>query len=65
MIAYILLAVGLVLAIEGLVLALAPSRLEELLEAFISLPVEARRKIGLVACAFGALLVWSARNIGI
>jgi uncharacterized protein len=43
------LGLGLVLIIEGLVFALAPSRLEDVLEMLRRLPIEARRLIGLGA----------------
>lgn len=54
----ILLALGLVLAIEGLVLALAPRRIEDALRLLGSLPVDQRRMIGLGALALGVLIVW-------
>ena len=56
--ATILLGLGLVLVIEGLVFALAPSRLEELVKLIAETPVEPRRTLGLVAVAIGVLLVW-------
>ena len=56
--AFLILAVGLVLCVEGLVLALAPSRLEDVLEAVKNIPPDTRRLIGLVAVAFGVFLVW-------
>lgn len=62
--ATLLLAVGLVLAIEGLVFALAPSRLEEVLEALRQLPVETRRLIGLAALAVGVILISLAKSFG-
>ncbi|WP_245398540.1 DUF2065 family protein [Oceaniglobus trochenteri] len=64
MIATALLALGLVLSIEGLVFALAPSRLEEALEALRRISPETRRFIGLGALALGVLLVWGARALG-
>ena len=57
----IVLALGLVLVIEGLVYALAPSLVEQLLEALKAMPLEARRNFGLVAVALGVGLVWLAR----
>lgn len=63
--AWLFLAVGLVLVVEGLVLALAPSRLEELLALFSQLPIETRRLIGLTALALGGTLVTVARLIGL
>ena len=58
MIAAFLTALGLVFVIEGLVFALAPSRIEELLKMFAEIPVEQRRAMGLGAIAVGVLLVW-------
>jgi len=60
----ILLALGLVFLLEGLVLALAPSRLEEALRLLATLPAETVRLIGLLAMTGGALLVWLAGWLG-
>lgn len=62
---WLLLAIGLVLVVEGLVFALAPSRLEEMLALIARMPVETRRLIGLTALAVGVTLVWAARLIGL
>ncbi len=62
--ATILLAIGLVLCIEGLVFALAPSRLEDVLDMLRNMPVETRRLIGLGALAIGVVLVWLAKSLG-
>lgn len=59
-----LLAIGLVLVIEGLVLALAPSRIAELLDMIRRMPVETRRNLGLGAIALGTALIWLARGLG-
>ncbi len=53
---------GLVAVIEGLVLALAPRRLEEALQILLTIPPERRRLIGLGAMAFGVALVWLVRG---
>lgn len=58
----ILLGLGLVLVFEGLVFALAPSRLEELVKLIAEMPLEKRRTIGLGAMAIGLVLVWLARG---
>lgn len=58
----IFLGLGLVLVFEGLVFALAPSRLEELVRLISEIPVETRRTIGLAAVALGVLLVWLAQG---
>jgi uncharacterized protein YjeT (DUF2065 family) len=60
----LLLGFGLVLIIEGLVFALAPSRLEEVLEMLRQLPVEARRLIGLGAITLGLFFLWAAQQAG-
>lgn len=62
--ATILLAIGLVLAIEGLVFALAPSRLEDVLEALRQMPVSTRRLIGMLALTLGAILISLAKSLG-
>jgi len=59
-----LLAIGLVLFVEGLVFALAPSRLEDLVRLIAETPVETRRLIGLACVAVGVGLVWIAKSLG-
>ncbi|MWD30104.1 DUF2065 family protein [Aquicoccus sp. SCR17] len=59
-----LLAFGLVLIVEGLVYALAPSLVESLLDRLRALPVEMRRNIGLGALALGLVLVWLGKLLG-
>lgn len=60
---FVLLAIGFVLVFEGLVLALAPSRLEEALRLLATLPADRRRLIGLGALAAGVAVLWVARHI--
>lgn len=60
---FVLLAIGFVLVFEGLVLALAPSRLEDALRLLATLPVDRRRLIGLGALAAGVAVLWMARHI--
>jgi uncharacterized protein YjeT (DUF2065 family) len=60
----ILLALGLVLVVEGLVIALAPKRLEDMMMLLVRIPVEQRRMIGLAALAAGVVLLWLARSLG-
>ena len=57
-----LLAIALVLVVEGLVLALAPRRVEDALRAIQSLSLEQRRVIGLAALALGVILIWLVRG---
>ncbi len=64
MISTLILALGLVLIVEGLVLALAPSRVEDALRLIAALPTETRRLIGFGALALGVLVVALARGLG-
>ena len=61
----LLLAVGLVLMIEGLAYALAPSLLERMLEILRSLPESTVRQIGLLSVVTGFILVWAAFQLGL
>lgn len=58
----LLLAFGLVLVFEGLVFALAPLRIEDLLKLMATISPDRRRQIGLVAVALGVGLVALARQ---
>ncbi len=64
MIGTALLALGLVLIVEGLVYALAPSLVEQMLEALRQMPPEARRILGGLAILSGFVLVWLAKMLG-
>ncbi len=55
----LLFGLGFVAVIEGLVLALAPSRLEELLELLRRMGTEKMRFLGLGSVALGVVLIWS------
>lgn len=59
-----LLALGLVLMIEGLVYALAPRLVEQMLDALRQMPLEARRLMGVLAMVAGLVLVWLAKALG-
>lgn len=59
-----LLALGLVLVVEGLVYALAPSLVEQMLAALRAMPVETRRLVGLAAIAVGIVCLAAARALG-
>ena len=58
------LAFGLVLIVEGLAYALAPSLVETLLAALRELPLPARRLLGLLSIVAGLAFVWAARMLG-
>ena len=60
----ILLAFGLVLIVEGLAYALAPSLIERMLEALRALPEQARRLVGLLCVVSGLVLLWGAYQVG-
>ena len=51
----VLIAIGLVLILEGLVYALAPSLVEDLLEAMRKLPKSGRRIIGALSVVIGLI----------
>jgi uncharacterized protein len=57
-------AIGLVLIVEGLVLALAPLRFEDVLRTLAGFSRDQKRLIGLIAVALGAVLVAVARAMG-
>ncbi len=60
-----LLALGLVFLVEGLVYALAPHIVEDLLRAMRDMPMETRRLLGLGAMAAGLALIWLAAQLGV
>ncbi|MEM7731273.1 MAG: DUF2065 family protein [Pseudomonadota bacterium] len=62
---YVLLALGLVLILEGLVYALAPSLIEQMLATLRELSVEARRLIGFFCIVMGLIFVLTARYLGL
>lgn len=63
MISELVLAIGLVAAIEGLVLVLAPKRVEDAMRVLAAMSPEARRLIGLAVLSLGVLIIWIARNL--
>lgn len=58
----LLTAIGLVFVIEGLVYALLPGGMKQLMEMMREMPDETLRNTGLAAAAFGVALVWIARQ---
>ncbi|MEO9685514.1 MAG: DUF2065 domain-containing protein [Tateyamaria sp.] len=63
--AWVLLALGLVMIVEGLAYVLAPSLIERMLEALRSLPEAARRQLGALVLVSGLIFVWLAFFMGI
>jgi uncharacterized protein len=55
-------ALGLVLVIEGIALAVFPGMLRRLTETLATLPETTQRIGGLVAAGLGLLLVWLVRG---
>ncbi len=60
---WVLTGIALVLVIEGLALALAPSRIEEALAFLAALGPEKRCALGLAAVAAGVALLWALRAL--
>jgi uncharacterized protein YjeT (DUF2065 family) len=61
----VLLALGSVLIFEGLVYALAPSFLEQMLEMLRGIPEAALRQLGALVVVAGLILVWLAFQLGV
>jgi len=59
------LALGLVLIIEGLAYALAPSFVERMLLALSEIPENARRSMGALAIVIGLVFLWVANQLGV
>ncbi len=57
----IIFGLAFVAIVEGLVLALAPSRFGEMLRKLDDIPLETRRMLGLSVVAFGILVLWFLR----
>ncbi|MBT5002747.1 MAG: DUF2065 domain-containing protein [Tateyamaria sp.] len=63
--AWILLAFGLVMIVEGLTYMLAPSHIEKVLEILRSLPQTAKRQFGALILVSGLIFLWLAFFIGL
>jgi uncharacterized protein YjeT (DUF2065 family) len=55
-------ALGLAMAIEGILYALFPDGMRRMMERALALPSQVIRVTGLVAALFGVGLVWLARG---
>lgn len=55
-------AVGLVLALEGTLYALAPGGMKNVMRSALQMPDQTLRIAGLVALAAGVLIVWLIRG---
>lgn len=63
MIRDLILGLGLVAVFEGLVLALAPLRFDQLLEMLNKMTLGQRRFLGLVVVALGVFVVWLSKML--
>ena len=57
----LLMALGLVFVIEGLLYALVPGQLKNMMKAMENLSNEALRTGGMIAIGFGVFIVWVVR----
>lgn len=60
---YLLLAIGLVLAVEGVLYALFPRALKVMIEQMANLPEDRLRFGGILALGAGVLVIWLSQNI--
>jgi len=65
MLAAAFLALGLVLIVEGLAYALAPSLLERMLQLLADTPEQALRLMGALSIVAGLILIWLAYVFGV
>ena len=55
-------AIGLLFFIEGLVIAMFPSRIKNILKIIEKIPESKLRKTGLLFLVIGFLIIWYIRN---
>ncbi len=58
----LIVAIGLVLVLEGMLYAVFPGALKRMMSLVQSLPDEMLRRSGLVALALGVVIVWLVRG---
>ncbi|PCJ71898.1 MAG: hypothetical protein COA62_04880 [Rhodobiaceae bacterium] len=58
----LIVAIGLVLVLEGMLYAVFPGGLKRMMSLAQSLPDETLRRSGLVALALGVVIVWLVRG---
>ena len=63
MLSQIVMALGLVLVIEGLLYALVPGQLKAMMVSFQKLSDDQLRTGGVIAMALGVTIVWLVRNL--
>jgi len=55
-------ALGLVLAIEGILYAVAPDWMRRMLATVLSEPTETIRTVGIATAVVGAVIVWAVKS---
>ena len=63
MLSQIVMALGLVLVIEGLLYALVPGQLKAMMVSFQKFSDDQLRTGGVIAMALGVMIVWLVRNL--
>ena len=58
-------ALGLALALEGLVFAAFPEAMQRAMREAAETPRERMRLVGIVSAVLGVLIVWAARRLGL
>ena len=58
-------ALGLALALEGLVFAAFPDAMQRAMREAAETPRERMRLVGIVSAVVGVLIVWAARRLGL
>ena len=64
-VSWLFLLLGMVLVVEGLVLALIPGRMEDMLAFIARTPLKTRRTFGLCTVALGVLVIWITRMLAV
>lgn len=57
-----LVAIGLVLVIEGVLFALTPGKVQEAMRSAAETPADILRIVGLVSAVAGVIVIWAARR---
>ena len=60
----LIVALGLVLALEGMLYAAAPGAMKRMIESILDLPESRIRWVGLITAVVGVGIVWFARGNG-
>lgn len=55
-------AIGLALAIEGILYAVFPDAMKRMLEQVMAQPIQTLRMVGLITATFGVSIIWMIRG---